>query len=106
MANGFIYIRNTEKATFELNGSPTIVNKIKQPFIAENFYLDKIPVIDTGVLYDTADNVVDFLSPTLLAVFDLQNMSYPVTIDGTSYDVIFTPINAEKTEFGVLVMAR
>lgn len=106
MASGFIYIRDTEKVSVTMGGTTTIVNKLKLPFGIHETTLPKIPVIDVGTYYDTVDNPINVPTPVSLGPYDAENGSYDATIKSTDFSVIFTPINEEETEFGMILMIK
>lgn len=106
MANGFIYIRDTEKTSVTLGGSSVIVNKLNLPFGIKTPFLPKIPVIDIGTYYDTVDNPCEITTPMLLDTYDPDNDRYDAILNGLNYGVIFATINEEETEFGMVIMTK
>ena len=106
MASGFNYIRDTEKVSVTLGGETAIVNKIKLPFGIETPFLPKIPVIDVGIYYDSVDNPIEIPSPFPLRCGDAESGGYEVSFNGLDYIVVFTPINEEGTEIGMLITGK
>lgn len=106
MASGFNYIRDTEKVSVTLGGEATIVNKIKLPFGFETPFPPKIPVIDVGIYYDTVDNPIEIPSPFPLHYEDFESNGYDATFNGLNYSVIFTPINEDGTEIGMVIVGK
>lgn len=110
MASGFYYVRDTKKGTVTLNGTSMIVNKLNLPFGIKMqsgvhvLDLPKIPVIDVGTYYDNVDNPIEITTPILLN--DVDDGGYDLTFEGLTYAVLFVPINAEETEFGMLIMTK
>lgn len=107
MANGFIYIRDTEKVSVALpgGGSSVIGNKLNLPFINSSA-LPKVPVIDVGTYYDNADNAIYNSAPVLLNSYNEDDCGYDATIDSLEYSVIFVPINDEETEFAMILLGK
>jgi hypothetical protein len=68
--------------------------------------ITKLQVIDVGTYYDTTGNPCEVRTPMLLDSYDPENNYYDAIFNGQNYSVIFTTINEEETEFGMIIMAK